>query len=267
MGRGGNRGPRQGSDIRLQVNVDLQEVVAGKEVEVEIPRSENCPVCKGTGAKEGTAPVTCKTCGGNGQVQQAQQFGNRRLVSLSTCPSCHGSGKFVEEPCTGCRGAGKKRVKRKLLINVPIGAETGTRVRYAGAGEAGDHGGPPGDLYAIINVRPHPEFEREGPDLLQEVGISFGQAALGDKLEVPTLSGKAQLTIPPGTQTHKVFRLRGQGLPHLRGGGRGDQYVRVVIETPRDLTARQKELLKELKETEKSSAKKGSRIFSRHKDR
>ena len=267
MGRGGRRGPRQGSDIRMQVNVDLDDVVAGKEVEVEIPRSETCPVCKGTGAKGGTVPLTCKACGGNGQVQQAQQFGNRRLVSLSTCPSCRGSGKIVEDPCTECRGAGKKTVDRKLLINVPTGAETGTRLRYAGAGEAGEQGGPPGDLYAIINVRPHPDFEREGSDLLLEIGISFSQAALGDKIEVPTLSGKASLTIPHGTQSHKVFRLRGQGLPHLRGAGRGDQYVRVIIETPRNITSRQKELLKELQATEKDTAKKGSRIFNRNRDR
>ncbi len=162
------------------------------------------------------------------------------------------------------------KVVRKLLIQVPPGAETGTRVRYANQGEAGERGGPPGDLYAFINVRPHPEFEREGPDLLLEVGIGFTKAALGGRIEVPTMSGKAQLTIPVGTQTHKVFRLRGQGLPHLRGAARGDQYVRVIIETPRSLTSRQKELLKELRDIEKDpdkhSSRKGSRIFNRKRD-
>ncbi len=266
-GRGGmRRGPRQGSDIRLQVNVDLEDVITGKEVEVEIPRTETCDLCQGSGAKEGTAPVTCSTCGGQGQVQQAQQFGSRRLVTINTCPQCRGKGRTVTDPCEKCGGSGTVRATRRLLIQVPPGAETGTRVRYAGQGEAGAEGGPAGDLYAIINVRHNPDFEREGPDLLVEVGISYPQAALGDKIEVPTLTGKAQLTIPPGTQTHKVFRLRGQGLPHLRGAGRGDQYVRVIVETPRHISGRQKELLKELKELEEGSRKRGSRIFNRRRD-
>jgi molecular chaperone DnaJ len=270
-GRGpGGRGPRAGNDIRLQVNVDLEDVITGKEVEVEIPRAETCDLCRGSGAKEGTAPKTCSTCGGQGQVQQAQQFGNRRLVSVTTCPHCRGRGTTVDSPCEKCGGAGQVRAERRLLIQVPPGAETGTRVRYGGQGEAGNMGGPPGDLYAIVNVRPHSKFEREGPDLLLEVPINFGQAALGDKLEVPTLTGKAQLTIPPSTQTHKVFRLRGQGLPHLRGAGRGDQYVRVIVETPRHLTAEQKDLLHRLREVDKDAAadgqdKKGGGIFHRKK--
>jgi molecular chaperone DnaJ len=266
MGRGGmRRGPMQGSDIRIQVNVDLEDVIAGKEVEIEIPRSETCDLCRGSGAKEGTAPITCSTCGGGGQVQQAQQFGNRRLVTVTTCPQCRGRGKMVEQPCEKCGGIGKVKATRRLLIQVPPGAETGTRVRYGGQGEAGEQGGPPGDLYAIVNVRHHPDFEREGPDLLLEVGISFSQAALGDKLEVPTLTGKAQLNIPPGTQTHKVFRLRGQGLPHLRGAGRGDQYVRVILETPKHLSSKQKDLIKELRETEGEDHRRTSRIFNRKK--
>lgn len=270
MGRGRPGGPRAGNDIRIQVNVDLEDVITGKEVEVEIPRSETCDLCRGSGAKEGTAPKTCSACGGQGQVQQSQQFGNRRLVTVTACPQCRGRGTVVEEPCEKCRGAGITRAKRRLLIQVPPGAETGTRVRYGGQGEAGDMGGPPGDLYAIINVRPHPHFEREGPDLLLEVPITFSQAALGDKLEVTTLTGKAQLTIPPGTQTHKVFRLRGQGLPHLRGAGRGDQYVRVILETPRTLSAEQKELLQRLMELDRGDRAKGKHgaggFFNRKKD-
>ena len=268
-GRAVRHGPRPGNDVRLQVNVDLEEVITGREVEVEIPRSETCDLCRGSGAKEGTAPKTCSTCGGQGQVQQSQQFGNRRLVTVNTCPQCRGRGTVVDEPCEKCRGAGHVKVRRKLLIQVPPGAETGTRVRYGGQGEAGEMGGPPGDLYAIINVRPHPDFDREGPDLLLEVPITFAQAALGDKIEVPTLTGKAALTIPPGTQTHKVFRLRGQGLPHLRGAGRGDQYVRVIVETPRSMSGEEKELLQRLMELERSrddeGGKKGSRIFNRRK--
>jgi molecular chaperone DnaJ len=270
-GRGMRHGPRAGSDIRLQVNVDLEDVIAGKEVEVEIPRAETCDLCRGSGAKEGTAPKTCGTCGGQGQVQQAQQFGNRRLVTVNTCPQCGGRGTTVDEPCEKCGGAGQQRVQRRLLIQVPPGAETGTRVRYGGQGEAGEQGGPPGDLYAIVSVRPHPQFEREGPDLLLEVPITFSQASLGDKIEVPTLTGKAQLTIPPATQTHKVFRLRGQGLPHLRGAGRGDQYVRVILETPRHLTGEQKDLLRRLRESEgpkegDTRSGKGSGIFHRKKN-
>jgi molecular chaperone DnaJ len=251
-GRGGIRnGPHPGNDIRIQVNVDLEDVITGKEVEVEIPRSETCDLCRGSGAKEGTAPVTCSTCGGAGQVQTAQQFGGRRLVTINTCPNCRGNGRIVEHPCEKCGGRGVVKAMRRLLIQVPPGAETGTRVRYAGMGDAGMKGGPTGDLYAIINVRHHPQFEREGPDLLLEIGISFAQAALGDKIEVPTLTGKAQLTVPPATQTHKVFRLRGQGLPHLRGSGRGDQYVRVIVETPQRLTSEQKELFRQLRRSER----------------
>ncbi len=252
-GRTGMRtGPRPGNDIRLQVNVDLQDVITGKEVEVDIPRTETCDLCRGSGAKEGTAPVACATCRGAGQVQTAQQFGGRRLVTINTCPKCRGSGRMVEHPCEKCGGRGLVKAVRRLLIQVPPGAETGTRVRYAGQGEAGVQGGPPGDLYGIINVRHHSQFEREGPDLLLEIGISFAQAALGDKIEVPTLTGKAELTIPPTTQTHKVFRLRGQGLPHLRGSGRGDQYVRVILETPHRLTSEQKDLFRKLRDAERN---------------
>jgi molecular chaperone DnaJ len=270
-GRGRRHGPRAGNDIRLQVNVDLEDVITGKEVEVEIPRSETCDLCMGSGAKEGTAPETCTTCGGQGQVQRAQQFGNRRLVTIGTCPQCRGRGTVVEDPCSKCNGAGLVRAQRRLLIQVPPGAETGTRVRYGGQGEAGELGSPPGDLYAIINVRPHSEFEREGPDLLLEVPISFAQASLGDDLEVATLTGKAQLSIPAGTQTHKVFRLRGQGLPHLRGAGRGDQYVRVIVETPRHLSGEEKDLMRRLMEMQKGERagkgkKKGGHIFNRKKD-
>ncbi len=256
QGRGSmRRGPRPGNDIRIQVNVDLNGIIAGKEVDVEIPRTETCDLCRGSGAKEGTAPTSCTTCGGAGQVQSAQQFGGRRLVTINTCPNCRGQGNIVEHPCEKCSGAGVVRARRRLLIQVPPGAETGTRVRYAGQGEAGTKGGPPGDLYAIVNVRHHPDFDREGPDLLLEVPISFAQAAIGDKIEIPTLSGKVELTIPPGAQTHKVFRLRGQGLPHLRGSGRGDQYVRIIMETPRNLTSEHKELFRQLMEIDKGGKK------------
>ena len=257
-GMGGRRaaptGPRQGSDIRLQVNVDLDAVATGREVEVEIPRPETCRVCSGTGAAAGSQPRGCAGCGGSGQVQQSQSFGNRRLVTITTCPQCQGKGTVIDRPCKDCGGRGRTKVTRRLLITIPAGAETGTPLRYAGQGEAGELGGPPGDLYAFVSVRPHSMFEREGADLLTEVHVSFPQASLGDRIEVPTLGGKAQLAIPQGTQSGKVFRLRGQGLPHLGGSGKGDEYVRVIVETPRNLTARQKELLKQLWDLEHGGA-------------
>ncbi len=250
-GGGRSRGPRQGSDIRLQVNVDLEDVVKGKEIEVEIPRHEACKACGGSGAAEGTGVRQCTACGGQGQVQRAQSFGNRKLVTITGCPQCQGKGTILERPCPGCAGAGRTRVTRRLLIRIPPGAQTGTSLRYSGQGEAGDQGAPPGDLYAIVGVRPHQMFEREDSDLLTEVRVSFPQAALGDRIEVPTLTGKAELTIPAGTQPGKVFRLRGMGLPHLGGPGKGDEYVRVVVEVPRSLGARQKELLRQLWELER----------------
>ena len=252
--RGPPSGPRQGSDIRMQVNVDLEDVATGKEVEVEIPRQESCRVCGGTGAAAGSKPRGCAGCGGSGQVQQSQSFGNRRLVTITTCPQCQGKGTVIDRPCSDCGGRRRIKVTRRLLITIPAGAETGTPLRYAGQGEAGDMGGPPGDLYAFVSVRPHHMFEREGADLLTEVHVSFPQASLGDRIEVPTLGGKAQLGIPQGTQSGKVFRLRSQGLPHLGGSGKGDEYVRVIVETPRDLTARQKELLKQLWDLERDGA-------------
>jgi len=252
--RGPPTGPRQGSDIRMQVNVDLEDVATGKEVEVEIPRQEACRVCGGTGAAAGSQPRGCAGCGGSGQVQQSQTFGNRRLVTITTCPQCQGKGTVIDKPCADCGGRGRIKVTRRLLITIPAGAETGTPLRYAGQGEAGEMGGPPGDLYAFVNVRPHHMFEREGADLLTEVHVGFPQASLGDRIEVPTLGGKAQLAIPQGTQSGKVFRLRGQGLPHLGGSGKGDEYVRVIVETPRNLTARHRELLKQLWDLDREGA-------------
>jgi molecular chaperone DnaJ len=259
----GRRGPRPGSDIRIQVNVELEEVVSGKEVEVEIPRWEACRPCNGTGAAEGSTPKQCTACNGSGQVQQVQSFANRRLVTVTSCPHCGGKGEVIDKPCPDCHGRGRIRTQRRLMINVPPGAETGSRVRYAGQGEMGEKGAPPGDLYAIINVRPHENFEREGSDLLHEVYITFAQAALGDKIEVPTLTGKAKLSVPAGTQNNKVFRLRGQGMPHLRGSGQGDLYVRVIVDVPRHLTSRQKELLREFADLDKGSEGKGGRLFGR----
>ena len=258
-GGGRPRGPRQGSDIRLQVNVDLEDVVTGKELEVEIPRHEACKACGGSGAAKGTGVRQCTACGGQGQVQRAQSFGNRRLVTITACPQCKGKGTILERPCPDCAGAGRVRVTRRLLIRIPPGAGTGTSLRYAGQGEAGDQGAPPGDLYAIVGVRPHQKFEREDSDLLTEVRVSFPQAALGDSIEVPTLTGKAELNVPAGTQSGKVFRLRGMGLPHLGGPGKGDEYVRIIVEVPRSLGAREKELLRQLWELERDRAQSAAR--------
>lgn len=240
------RGPVPGADLRYDLSVTLEEVARGGEREIEVPRAETCERCRGSGAEPGTAPRTCARCGGRGEVQFAQSTGFGRFVSVRTCEVCRGEGTVIETPCRQCRGEGVVHKVRRLKVTIPPGVEDGTRLRIAGGGEAGRRGGPPGDLYLYITVRPHPIFQRQGNDVLCEIPISFTQAALGGVLEVPTLDGRAELRIPEGTQTGTVFRLRGKGLPGLHGRGRGDQQVRVRVVTPTRLSPRQKELLRQL---------------------
>ncbi len=207
-------------------------------MKVRIPKPKRCEVCNGSGSKSGSAR-SCPTCGGTGELRFTQGF-----FSVSRpCNQCGGTGQIISDPCTKCRGAGSYESESELTVTMPPGVDTGTRVRVAGEGEPGERGGPPGDLYVVVHVRPHPIFIREGTEVLCEVPVSFTQAALGTQIEVPTLDGKVKMKIPAGTQTGKTFRLRGRGIPHLRGAGRGDQHVRVVVETPTDLTRQQKELL------------------------
>ena len=240
-----NRGPARGSDLRYNLDIDLEQAVRGTEVKIRVPTLVTCTVCGGSGAKKGSSPITCTTCGGVGQVRMQQGF----FSVQQTCPNCHGKGKIIADPCNNCHGQGRVEESKTLSVKVPPGVDSGDRIRLGGEGEAGPDGGPAGDLFVQINVREHSIFERDGKNLYCEVPISFIDAALGGELEVPTLEGRVKLKIPAETQTGKLFRLRGKGVTPVRGGSTGDLLCRVVIETPVNLTKRQRELLKELQES------------------
>ncbi len=239
-GRGGQRVYR-GADLRYNLELTLEEAVRGTTVNIRVPTLVTCDECGGTGARKGTSPVTCTTCGGHGQVRMQQGF----FSLQQTCPRCHGSGQIIETPCPKCHGHGRVEQHKTLSVKIPAGVDTGDRIRLSGEGEAGENGGPPGDLYVHIHVRPHEIFERRGNDLYSEVPISVVTAALGGELDVPTLDGRVKLKIPPETQSGKQFRLRGKGVKAVRGSGVGDLICRVVVETPVNLTRKQKELLRE----------------------
>lgn len=240
-GRSGARRTQRGVDLRYDLSLSLEDAVSGKEVKFRIPVQVDCQFCGGTGAKPGTKPKTCTTCGGNGQVRMQQGF----FSIQQTCPTCRGTGSMIEEACGHCRGRGRIQEEKTLSVRVPAGVDTGDRIRLAGEGERGEHGGPPGDLYVQIQVKAHPIFTREDSHLHCEVPIGFVTAALGGELEVPTLDGKVMLKIPAGTQTGKMFRVRGKGVKPVRGGVIGDLICRVTVETPVNLTERQKDLLRE----------------------
>ena len=250
QGRGGSRrpGPERGSDLRYDLEISFEEAAFGKEAELSIPRTEECKSCHGTGAAAGTQPEECPQCHGAGQVQYAQNTPFGRMVNSRSCERCGGTGKIIKSPCKDCGGKGTKRLHRKINVKIPAGVDNGSRIRVSGGGEAGLRGGGPGDLYVYIFVKAHKLFERDGADVLCEVPISFVQAALGDKVEVPTLDGKVEITIPAGIQSGKILRLKGKGIPFLRGQGRGDQHVKIKVLTPQKLSSRQKELLQEFAE-------------------
>jgi molecular chaperone DnaJ len=240
-GRSGRRRSRRGEDLSYNLEVSFEEAAFGAEKTISVPRMTVCSACQGKGAKPGTAPQTCPTCRGSGQVRFQQGF----FTIARTCTQCGGQGMIITDPCTTCRGTGTVRKTSTLQVKIPAGVDTGARLKLRGEGEASPTGGPPGDLYVLIRVREHPLFERHNNEVICEIPISFPQAALGAEIEVPTLEGKIKMKVPAGTQSGNVFRLRGKGIPDLRGGGRGDQLVRVVVETPRKLTPRQRELLEE----------------------
>ncbi|RKZ89236.1 MAG: molecular chaperone DnaJ, partial [Candidatus Parabeggiatoa sp. nov. 1] len=240
--RSGGQRAFRGSDLRYDLSLSLEEVVVGTEVKIRVPTQVSCSTCDGSGAKSGTRPTICRRCGGHGQVRMTQGF----FSVQQTCPSCRGTGKTIAEPCRACHGSGRVQEHKTLSVKVPPGVDTGDRIRLSGEGEAGTHGGPCGDLYVQVNVRPHPIFVREDNHLYCEVPISIVTAALGGELEAPTLEGRVMLKIPPETQTGKVFRIRGKGVKPVRGGLSGDLHCRVVLETPVNLTAQQKALLKDL---------------------
>ncbi len=243
--RGGGGGRNQvyrGADLRYAMEITLEQAAAGHTTEIRVPGWEHCETCHGSGAKPGTQPTVCKSCGGQGAVRVQQGF----FSIQQTCPTCRGSGKVIPDPCTACDGVGRIKKSKTLEVKVPAGIDDGMRIRSTGNGEPGINGGPPGDLYVEIRVREHPVFQRDGDDLHCEVPVSMTTAALGGNVEIPTLDGGAEIELPEGTQTGKQFRLRGKGIRGLRSSYPGDLYAHVVVETPVRLTERQKELIREL---------------------
>ncbi|HAN67404.1 MAG: molecular chaperone DnaJ [Halieaceae bacterium] len=248
FGGGGGRGrggPQRGSDLRYTLDISLEDAVKGTTVEIKVPTLATCEECDGSGARKGSSPVDCTTCGGIGQVRMQQGF----FQVQQTCPTCRGRGKMISDPCGKCHGQGRVEKRKTLSVKVPPGVDTGDRIRLSGEGEAGPDGGPPGDLFVQMSVRQHPIFERDGKNLYCEVPITFVAAALGGELEVPTLDGRVKLKIPAETQTGKLFRLRGKGVKPVRGGAVGDLLCRAVVETPVNLNKKQKDLLREFQES------------------
>ena len=237
--------PQRGETLQQHIVLSFEEAAFGCEKEISVTRYENCESCGGSGAAEGSSPETCSYCRGTGQVTQTQRTPLGMFQTSAPCPQCQGKGKIIRNPCKKCGGVGKQRRNRTLKVNIPAGIDDGQSIRLSGQGGAGVNGGPSGDVIVTISIRPHPIFTRDGSDVICEIPISFTQAALGDTLQVPTIDGKIEYNIPEGTQTGTVFRMRGKGIQNVNGRGRGDQYVRVNIEVPKNLTHKQKELLRE----------------------
>jgi molecular chaperone DnaJ len=256
FGNGRRRaGPQAGRDLQIKLDITLSEIDTGTTRTISLKRREHCKTCKGSGAKAGTSPTACTTCGGRGQIHRNQGF----FTMAAPCPRCRGAGQVIESPCATCKGAGKTDEKVEIAINIPPGIEEGVRLRVPNEGDAGDANAPRGDLYCIVRELEHKAFQRNGADLICELPFSFTQLALGDRVEIPTLRGRADMSIPAGTPNGKVFRLKNQGLPQLDGRGRGDQLVRLFIEVPTRISERQKELLREFAELENKSS--GNKSF------
>ena len=258
FGFGGQRGgsastsrrtPRRGADLRFDMTITFDEAAFGLEREIDVARYETCPRCTGKGAEPGTTPNKCSTCNGTGEVRRVQQSILGSFVNVTTCPTCRGEGETISMPCSQCRGNKKIRVSRRLNVKVPPGVDTGTQIRLANEGELGEFGGPPGNLYVVLNVTPHKFFRRREDDVVMEVQVNVAQAALGDEIVVPTLDGDEKISIPGGTQTGRVITIKGKGIPHLRRQGRGDQLVVVQVAVPTNLTADQRKLFGELAKT------------------
>lgn len=259
--------PQQGADLQYTLDLDFEEAIFGKETEITIPKEEDCATCHGSGAKPGTKPETCSHCHGSGQLNQEQNTPFGRVVNRRVCHYCNGTGKIIPDKCNTCGGSGRVKKNKKININIPAGIDEGQQIRVAGRGEAGVNGGPAGDLFVVIQIKPHDFFEREGDHIFCELPLTFAQAALGDEVEVPTVHGKVQLKIPAGTQTGKTFRLRGKGAPNVRGRGQGDQHVQVLVVTPTKLTEQQKELLREFNKIggNESTDEQDTNLFQRFK--
>jgi molecular chaperone DnaJ len=263
-GRGQRSGRERGADIRYNMDITLQEAFSGKQAQIRVPTSIGCETCSGTGAKVGTKPTTCPTCAGAGKVRASQGF----FTIERTCPSCHGRGEFIEDPCPACSGVGRINRERTLAVNIPAGVEDGTRIRLAGEGEAGLRGGPTGDLYIFLSIKPHEFFQRDGADIFCRVPIAMTTAALGGNIDVPTVDGgRIRMPVPAGTETGKQFRLKSKGMPVLRSKVQGDMYIQVDVETPKNLSRRQRELLEQFAQesnTETNPASDG--FFSKVKE-
>lgn len=268
MGGGRQRrssgGRERGADLRYNMEISLEESFHGKTAQIRVPTSITCDTCTGSGAKPGTQPSTCQTCSGSGRVRAAQGF----FSVERTCPTCHGRGQTISDPCTKCGGQGRVTEERSLSVNIPAGIEDGTRIRLAGEGEAGVRGGPSGDLYIFLSVRPHEFFQRDGDSLYCTVPVSMTTASLGGQFDVVTLDGsKTRVKVPEGTQTGRQFRLRGKGMPVLRSSQSGDLYIQITIETPQNLNKRQRELLEEFREiSSHDNNPQSTGFFSRMKD-
>jgi molecular chaperone DnaJ len=262
--RGRGTGRERGSDLRYNMEISLDEAFIGKTAQIRIPTSVTCEACSGSGAKAGTKPKQCATCGGAGKIRHAQGF----FTLERTCPTCHGRGQVIDDPCKVCGGGGRVTRERTLSVNIPAGVEDGTRIRLSGEGEAGLRGGPPGDLYIFLEVAPHEFFQRDGADLHCRVPISMASAALGGEFEVPAIDGsKVRVKVPAGAQTGRRFRLAGKGMPVLRAKQTGDMYVQVAVETPQNLTKRQRELLAEFEKlSSEETQPESAGFFSRVKE-
>jgi molecular chaperone DnaJ len=244
------RAAQRGADRRLDIEIDFEEAAFGCEKEVEVTRQERCPRCAGKRAEPGSQPSRCPSCDGTGEVRRVSRSFFGQFVNVASCPQCHGEGRIISEPCNECRGAGRVRETRRLLVKIPAGVSDGSQMRLSGEGDVGSNGGGPGNLYLLIGVRPHPHFQRDEDDLVYDLELNLSQAALGCEVEVPTLDKKPQtLKVPAGTQSGRVFVLRGKGVPRLHGGGRGDLLVRASVIVPTELTPEQRELLLKLAES------------------
>jgi molecular chaperone DnaJ len=268
---GTRRGAQRGADLHFDLTLSFEEAVRGCQREIEIPRWETCPTCRGNGAQPGTSTARCSACQGTGEIRRVQQSIFGQFVNVMVCDRCRGEGRVITTPCDRCHGQGRVRNIRKVLVNIPAGVDDGINVRVSGEGEAPARGGTPGNLFVALAVKPHEYFKRQGTDIIYELPVSFGEAALGAEVEVPTLDGKETLKIPPGTQSGRVFRLKGKGVPVVHSTTRGDELVTVKLVTPQTLTARQKELLREFAELERQQNERGQqnlfeRGFERVKD-
>ncbi len=259
-------GPEQGADLKYDLEITLEDAFGGIETEIDVPRFEKCSVCGGSGAKPGTSPKKCPKCGGTGEIRMVRRNAFMQTINIAPCDGCGGRGTVIESPCRNCRGTGRERKRRKVKIKIPPGVEDGQFLRLGGEGEAGSMGGPPGDLYVVITIKDHEVFERHGKDLFCKTLVSLPIAILGGEIGVPTIKGNAKLRIPPGTQSHTVFRLKGQGMPELHGRGRGDQMVKVVVEIPEKLNREQKRLMEEYANSLGKKTRTGKGFFERFRE-